>query len=108
MDDIVKLVSEKTGIPEDVARQAVGVVLGELKKKPVEKLLQERNRALSRHSECIGCMTCEQACPTRAITFGDLDNPNHRVAKLIQDPRAFRLLEELGTKPKVYYLAEEH
>jgi molybdopterin-containing oxidoreductase family iron-sulfur binding subunit len=39
--------------------------------------------------------------------FGDLDNPDHRVAQLTEDPRAFRLLEELGTQPKVYYLAEE-
>jgi molybdopterin-containing oxidoreductase family iron-sulfur binding subunit len=50
---------------------------------------------------------CAEACPTGAITFGDLDNPDHRVARLTRNPRAFRLLEELGTKPKVYYLAEE-
>lgn len=50
---------------------------------------------------------CLESCPTGAIFFGDLDNPNHRVSKLKEDPRAFRLLEELGTKPKVYYLAEE-
>jgi len=50
---------------------------------------------------------CADSCPTGAIVFGDLDNPQHRVAKLVNDPRAFRLLEELGTKPKVYYLAEE-
>lgn len=50
---------------------------------------------------------CAEACPTGAITFGDLDDPRHRVARLVTNPRAFRLLEELGTKPKVYYLAEE-
>ena len=50
---------------------------------------------------------CAEACPTGAITFGDLDNPDHRVARLTRNPRAFRLLEELGTKPKVYDLAEE-
>ncbi len=50
---------------------------------------------------------CAEACPTAAITFGDLGNPDHRVAKLVEDPRAFRLLESLGTQPKVYYLAEE-
>jgi molybdopterin-containing oxidoreductase family iron-sulfur binding subunit len=50
---------------------------------------------------------CAESCPTGAITFGDLDNPTHRVAKLVSNPRAFRLLEELGTQPKVYYLAEE-
>ncbi len=50
---------------------------------------------------------CADSCPTGAIAFGDLDNPGHRVAELMHDPRAFRLLEELGTQPKVYYLAEE-
>jgi molybdopterin-containing oxidoreductase family iron-sulfur binding subunit len=50
---------------------------------------------------------CAEGCPTGAIVFGDLDNPNHRVAKLVREPRAFRLMEELGTKPKVYYLSEE-
>jgi len=50
---------------------------------------------------------CADACPAAAIVFGDLDNPEHRVAALVRDPRAFRLMEELGTKPKVYYLSEE-
>ena len=50
---------------------------------------------------------CAESCPTGAIAFGDLDDPRHRVARLVKAPRAFRLLEELGTKPKVYYLAEE-
>jgi molybdopterin-containing oxidoreductase family iron-sulfur binding subunit len=45
-------------------------------------------------------------CPTGAIVFGDLDNPGHQVAQLVKDPRAFRLLEALGTQPKVYYLIE--
>ena len=49
---------------------------------------------------------CAESCPTGAIVFGDLDNPDHRVARLVKDPRAFRLLEELGTHPKVFYLTE--
>lgn len=48
---------------------------------------------------------CAGACPTAAITFGDLDNPNHRVAELKEDSRAMRLMEDLGTRPKVYYLS---
>lgn len=47
---------------------------------------------------------CAQACPTGAIFFGDLDDPYSEVAKLSQDTRAFRLMEDLGTKPKVIYL----
>jgi len=48
---------------------------------------------------------CTQACPAGAITFGDLLNKNHAVYKLKKDPHAFRLLERLGTNPKVYYLS---
>ena len=50
---------------------------------------------------------CAEVCPTRAIEFGDLSNPQHAVAHLVEDPRAFRLLEDLGTQPKVHYLSEE-
>jgi molybdopterin-containing oxidoreductase family iron-sulfur binding subunit len=47
---------------------------------------------------------CVEVCPGRAIVFGDLDNPQHRVAGLKEDSRSLRLLEDLGTEPKVYYL----
>ena len=43
-------------------------------------------------------------CPTQAIVFGDVDNPRHQVSELRHDPRATRLMEDLGTEPKVYYL----
>jgi molybdopterin-containing oxidoreductase family iron-sulfur binding subunit len=49
---------------------------------------------------------CAQACPTRAIVFGDLGDPASEVARLAKSPRAFRLHEELGTRPKVIYLSE--
>jgi molybdopterin-containing oxidoreductase family iron-sulfur binding subunit len=48
---------------------------------------------------------CTEACPAGAITFGDLNNPDHRVSQLMKTPHAFRLLEKLNTKPKVYYLS---
>ncbi len=48
---------------------------------------------------------CAQACPSGAITFGQLNNPDHKVYHLIRSPYAFRLLERLGTNPKVYYLS---
>lgn len=49
---------------------------------------------------------CAEACPAQAIVFGDLDDPHAAVAQLARSPRAFRLLEDLGTEPKVYYLRE--
>lgn len=48
---------------------------------------------------------CTEICPAQAITFGDLNQPGHRVTKLSKSPNAFRLLERLGTEPKVYYLS---
>jgi len=48
---------------------------------------------------------CAQACPAKAITFGDLNNPGHAVYELKKDKNAFRLLERLQTNPKVYYLS---
>lgn len=47
---------------------------------------------------------CVQTCPAGARYFGDLDDPASKVYELRQSPRAMRLREELGTKPKVYYL----
>ena len=49
---------------------------------------------------------CADVCPTKAITFGDLDNPTHKVSHLARNPRVIRLLEDLGTEPKVFYLKE--
>ena len=50
---------------------------------------------------------CVESCPTRAIVFGDLDNPEHEVHHLMHSNRAFRLEESVGTEPNVYYLKRE-
>ena len=47
---------------------------------------------------------CVQACPAYAIVFGRLDDPESQVSKLARNGRAFRLLEELDTQPKIIYL----
>ncbi len=47
---------------------------------------------------------CQQACPTGAIIFGDLSKKESAVSQAARSQRSFRLLEELGTEPKVVYL----
>jgi menaquinone reductase, iron-sulfur cluster-binding subunit len=47
---------------------------------------------------------CAASCPTEAITFGDLADPKSALSALAKSPRAVRLLEHLGTGPKVFYL----
>ncbi len=49
---------------------------------------------------------CVQTCTGKARFFGDLDDPESTVSRLAKSPRAFRLLEDVGTYPKVIYLRE--
>jgi len=49
---------------------------------------------------------CVQACPTDAMTFGDLLNEDSRVSRMWEDERAYRVLEGLGTNPSVKYLKQ--
>jgi molybdopterin-containing oxidoreductase family iron-sulfur binding subunit len=48
---------------------------------------------------------CQTACPTQAIVFGDLKDPNSRVSKLQRSERAYEMLGELNIKPRTLYLA---
>lgn len=73
------------------------------------RLIKARERARAENRSLAAddyIPACVQTCPTEALYFGNLDDPGSQVTQLARSPRAFRLLEELGTEPKVYYLTE--
>jgi molybdopterin-containing oxidoreductase family iron-sulfur binding subunit len=49
---------------------------------------------------------CQSACPTSAISFGDLNQKDAVVNRQKSDPRHYALLEHLGTRPRTTYLAD--
>jgi len=46
---------------------------------------------------------CSAACSSGAMTFGDINDKDSKVAKLKEDNRMYHLLEHVGTKPNVFY-----
>ena len=65
--------------------------------------LAERESRLIEDGEIV--TACQAACPTQAIRFGNLADPNSAVSHLRRDPRHYTLLEELHTRPRTTYLA---
>ena len=50
---------------------------------------------------------CVQSCSARALVFGDLNDPDSEVSRLSRSSRGSKLLEDVGTLPKVTYLSRQ-
>jgi Fe-S-cluster-containing dehydrogenase component len=77
----------------------------------VQRILEGKGNAKDEHREVRDGdidTACAQSCPTQAIVFGDLLDPNSRVAKLSYGERRYWVLNDLNTKPGVTYLKKIH
>lgn len=50
---------------------------------------------------------CVNSCIADALHFGDIEDPDSNVSRLLDENQSFRMHEELGTKPGFYYLWDE-
>jgi len=50
-------------------------------------------------------VACQQACPSDAIVFGNINDPNHRVTRLRESDRGYVMFKYLNVRPRVTYLA---
>lgn len=79
---------------------------------PYEQLMYAKHQAgvEEKCNLCVDRVTqgqqpaCVATCAAKARHFGDLSDPNSEVSRLIAQRGGVQLLEELGTKPSVYYL----
>jgi anaerobic selenocysteine-containing dehydrogenase/Fe-S-cluster-containing dehydrogenase component len=73
----------------------------------VQRIREAENRAVVEHRELEAdefTVACAQACPSRAITFGDAADESWAVARQVHDDRAYHVFEELNTFTAVVYL----
>jgi anaerobic selenocysteine-containing dehydrogenase/Fe-S-cluster-containing dehydrogenase component len=73
----------------------------------VQRIREAETRADLEHRPLMGdefTTACAQACPSKAITFGDAADPAWTVAKQVEDERAYHVFEVLNTYTAVVYL----
>ena len=68
------------------------------------KIQADKENRLIRDGEVV--TACQQACPTDAIIFGNINDGDSRVAKLKREERSYGVLEDINTEPRTTYMAE--
>ena len=85
------------------------------------KLTAKKERRPLKDGEVV--TACQASCSTGAIVFGDINNPESKISKLLKirpanperpfgvdkitdNPRAYQVLEEIGVKPNIWYLSK--
>tara|TARA_Y100000589_G_scaffold321339_1_gene352537 strand:- start:1267 stop:1512 length:246 start_codon:yes stop_codon:yes gene_type:complete len=48
---------------------------------------------------------CQEGCPSNAIKFGDLNDPNSEVSRYMEHELEYKVMEELNVKPNITYMA---
>jgi len=107
------LIDDCTSAPADVTENVGGTVIPNYNADREKHLRGSGLRTKGIVEKCTFCdhrvkegklPYCVIACPANARIFGDLNDPNSDVTKLLAKYRPMRLREHLGTKPKVYYI----
>jgi MoCo/4Fe-4S cofactor protein with predicted Tat translocation signal len=68
------------------------------------KIAADKGNRLIRDGEIV--TACQQACPTDAIVFGNINDGNSRVSKLKRQERSYGVLADINTRPRTTYVAE--
>jgi len=75
----------------------------------VQRINQEKLRAKNNHQDLKDgdiVTACQQTCPTDAIVFGNINDPDSRISKLKKQNRDYALLGELNVRPRTTYMAK--
>ena len=87
------VVVRSRGVMEKCSMCVQSIQAGKLKAKKAGRPVEENDIDAA----------CSSICPAECITFGDLNDTNHRVNKMKDHDRSYLLMEEVGAQPNVYY-----
>ena len=87
------VVVRSRGVMEKCSMCVQSIQAGKLKAKKAGRPVQEDDIDAA----------CSSICPSECITFGDLNDPSHRVNSMKDHDRSYLLMEEVGAQPNVYY-----